>query len=117
MPLNGPNQVFGTLPRRTCKEQEKHRKARLVPITEKALRLQGAGIRDPLAHHVRLIKKALREADQFDILHFHLDHLHFPLVRRTQSFCATTLHGRLDIPDRQSRGLPVRKFANDCILF
>jgi glycosyltransferase involved in cell wall biosynthesis len=74
-------------------------KARLVPITEKALRLEGARIRDPLAHHIRLIENVFREADQFDILHFHLDHLHFPLVRRTQSVCATTLHGRLDISD------------------
>ena len=74
-------------------------KARLVPVTEQALRLQGARIRDPIAHHVRLIELALREADQFDIFHFHLDHLHFPLVRRTPSVCVTTLHGRLDIPD------------------
>jgi hypothetical protein len=29
-------------------------KARLVPVTEQALRLQGARIRDPIAHHVRL---------------------------------------------------------------
>jgi glycosyltransferase involved in cell wall biosynthesis len=74
-------------------------KARLVPVTEQALRLQGARIRDPIAHHVRLIELALSEADQFDVFHFHLDHLHFPLVRRTPSVCVTTLHGRLDIPD------------------
>ena len=74
-------------------------KARLVPVTEQALRLQGGRIRDPIAHHVRLIELALREPDQFDIFHFHLDHLHFPLVRRTRSVCLTTLHGRLDIPD------------------
>jgi glycosyltransferase involved in cell wall biosynthesis len=74
-------------------------KARLVPITEQALRLQGSRIQDPLAHHIRLVELALREADQFDILHFHLDHLHFPLVRRSQSVAVTTLHGRLDIPD------------------
>jgi len=74
-------------------------KAQLVPITEKALRLQGSRIRDPLAHHIRLLELVIREADQFDILHFHLDHLHFPLVRRSQSVCVTTLHGRLDIPD------------------
>ena len=73
--------------------------ARLVPITEEALRLQGDRIRDPLAHHLRLLEVALREAQQFDILHFHLDHLHFPLVRRSQSVSVTTLHGRLDIPD------------------
>jgi hypothetical protein len=42
-------------------------KARLVPVTEQALRLQGARVRDPIAHHVRLIEVVLREADQFDI--------------------------------------------------
>jgi glycosyltransferase involved in cell wall biosynthesis len=73
--------------------------ARLIPITERALRLEGSRIRDPLAHHIRLVERVLREADQFDILHFHLDHLHFPLARRSQSVCVTTLHGRLDIPD------------------
>jgi glycosyltransferase involved in cell wall biosynthesis len=74
-------------------------KARLVPVTEQALRLEGERILDPIAHHVRLIELALRDADQFEILHFHLDHLHFPLVRRTPTPCLTTLHGRLDIPD------------------
>ena len=73
--------------------------ARLVPITEEALRLQGDRIRDPLTHHLLLLEVALREAQQFDIMHFHLDHLHFPLVRRSQSVSVTTLHGRLDIPD------------------
>ena len=74
-------------------------RARLVPITERALRLDGSRVKDPLAHHVRLIERALRKAGEFDILHFHLDHLHFPLVRRTGSLSVTTLHGRLDIPD------------------
>jgi glycosyltransferase involved in cell wall biosynthesis len=74
-------------------------KARLVPITERALRLDDTRVKDPLAHHLRLIERALREAGKFDILHFHLDHLHFPLVRRTGSVSLTTLHGRLDIPD------------------
>src|SRR6202035_3975033 len=54
--------------------------ARLVPITEEALRLQGARVRDPIAHHIRLVESALSRAEQFDILHFHLDHLHFPLI-------------------------------------
>jgi glycosyltransferase involved in cell wall biosynthesis len=74
-------------------------KAYLVPINEEGLRLQGARVQDPIAHHLRLIESVLRQADGFDILHFHLDHLHFPLIRRTQSACVTTLHGRLDIPD------------------
>ena len=35
----------------------------------------------------------------FDIVHYHLDYVHFPLSRRTGATTVTTLHGRLDIPD------------------
>ena len=34
-------------------------------------------------------------ADEFDILHFHLDFLHFPTFRHLAGSAVTTLHGRL----------------------
>jgi hypothetical protein len=40
-------------------------------------------------------------ADEFDIIHFHTDHLHFPLFARHWGKTLTTLHGRLDLPDLQ----------------
>src|SRR5690606_23175690 len=40
-----------------------------------------------------------QRADEFDVIHFHVDYLHFPLSRRVQKPQLTTLHGRLDIPD------------------
>jgi glycosyltransferase involved in cell wall biosynthesis len=40
-----------------------------------------------------------QEAPQFDIVHFHIDYLHFPVTRRLRLAALTTLHGRLDIPD------------------
>jgi glycosyltransferase involved in cell wall biosynthesis len=38
-------------------------------------------------------------ADQFDVIHFHCDYMHFPLSRRLGVPHLTTLHGRLDAPD------------------
>jgi len=40
-----------------------------------------------------------RQAPTFDLLHFHIDYLHFPLSVRQRIPHVTTLHGRLDIPD------------------
>jgi glycosyltransferase involved in cell wall biosynthesis len=73
--------------------------AQLRPMCDRALRLQGREIIDPLAHHVRLIELVAQEASEFDMMHFHIDYLHFPLTRRLRIPALTTLHGRLDIPD------------------
>jgi glycosyltransferase involved in cell wall biosynthesis len=73
--------------------------ARLLPACRRALRLEGAKVIDPLAHHVRLIEMVAREAYTFDIVHFHIDYLHFPVTRRQKITAVTTMHGRLDIPD------------------
>jgi glycosyltransferase involved in cell wall biosynthesis len=40
-----------------------------------------------------------RRASEFDVLHFHVDLLHFPIFRELGSRTVTTLHGRLDLPD------------------
>ena len=53
----------------------------------------------PLAHHLNLIETVAQEADEFDIMHFHLDYLPFSIIRRLEVPAVTTLHGRLDIPD------------------
>jgi glycosyltransferase involved in cell wall biosynthesis len=73
--------------------------ARLVPVGERALRLQGKQVTDPISHHVRLVERVFRQAGDFDVLHFHTDYLHFPLARRSTTPTLTTLHGRLDLPD------------------
>lgn len=73
--------------------------ARLVPVCDRALRLHRAALTDPIARHVYLVERVAREADAFDVLHFHLDYLHFPAIRRLKTPAVTTLHGRLDIPD------------------
>jgi glycosyltransferase involved in cell wall biosynthesis len=72
--------------------------ARLVPACQKALRLDPNCV-DQLAHHVLMLDQVFSEREQFDLVHFHIDHLHFPLSRLTQIPQVTTLHGRLDLAD------------------
>lgn len=73
-------------------------RAELVPICPRALRLD-AGCIDRLAHHVLMMEQVLARASQFDVIHWHIDYMHFPLSRRCQLPSVTTLHGRLDLPD------------------
>ncbi len=72
--------------------------ARLVPACPRALRLDSQ-CKDPLAHHVIMMEHVFSESANFDLIHCHVDYIHFPLARRTDAPCLTTLHGRLDIPD------------------
>jgi len=74
-------------------------RANLVPVTERALRLDRGHVIDPIAHHVRMLEMVFQQAHEFDVVHFHTDYLHFPLVKRLPLTTLTTLHGRLDIPD------------------
>jgi glycosyltransferase involved in cell wall biosynthesis len=58
-----------------------------------------AECRDPAAWHVAMLHDVVERADDFDLIHFHLDHAHFPLVRALGLPALTTLHGRLDLPE------------------
>ena len=72
--------------------------ARLVPGCDSALRLSQRP-RDPVASHLVMLDRLRRRAGEFDILHFHIDCLQFPLFRDMADRTLTTLHGRLDMPD------------------
>jgi glycosyltransferase involved in cell wall biosynthesis len=72
--------------------------AKLIGCADVALRLNPA-IQDHMPYHVIMLDEIRRRADQFDILHFHIDLVHFPLVRPLANQVVTTLHGRLDLPD------------------
>lgn len=72
--------------------------AELVPCTKQALRLDPK-VKDPLLHQVIEIDQVRRRAHEFDVLHFHMDYLHFPLFRASGRDTVTTMHGRLDLPD------------------
>ena len=73
-------------------------KARLIAPCPKALRLDKDCV-DRVSHHILMLELVFKVAACFDIIHFHIDYLHFPLVRRYLQPAVTTLHGRLDIPD------------------
>ncbi len=74
--------------------------ARLVPCCGEALRLNPS-VRDWIPHHVLMLEQVRRRAHEFDVLHFHVDLLHFSLFRPLAERTVTTLHGRLDLPDLQ----------------
>jgi glycosyltransferase involved in cell wall biosynthesis len=74
--------------------------AKLVPCSERALRLDSR-VTDPLAHHCLQLEEVFSRANEFDIVHFHIDYFHFPLFRRHAVPHVTTLHGRLDLFDLQ----------------
>ena len=85
--------------------------ARLISPCGRALRLDSR-CQDSLAYHIVMLDEVFRYADDFDIVHFHIDYLHFPVSRRTRVPNITTLHGRLDLPElievyRQFREMPV----------
>ena len=46
-----------------------------------------------------MIDKVRERAEDFDILHFHIDLFHFPLFRSLGARTLTTLHGRQDLGD------------------
>ncbi len=73
-------------------------KARLVAGCPQAL-WRDPQCRETLPHHVRLMELVFRDRDRFDILHFHCDFLHFPILRRYPCPNVTTLHGLVHPPD------------------
>jgi glycosyltransferase involved in cell wall biosynthesis len=79
---------------------DSHTSARLVAPWPRALRLDGA-VRDPNALHMMMLEQVYRRASDFDFLHFHLDYYPFSLFSRQRTPFATTLHGRLDLPEHQ----------------
>ena len=72
--------------------------ARLVRCVPMALRLD-ANVRDPIPYYMLMLDRVRELADEFDILHFHIDQFHFPLFRPIAHRTVTTLHGRQDLHD------------------
>jgi glycosyltransferase involved in cell wall biosynthesis len=72
--------------------------ARLVACAPRALRLDPA-VQHPLAPLALMLEKVRQHAGEFDILHFHVDHVHLPLFRPLARRTITTVHGRLDSPE------------------
>src|SRR5436190_20937609 len=73
------------------------RRAKLVPVWPRALRL-GRPRSDPVAAMTALLEAVANRADEFDVIHVHVDWLHLPLLSRLGVPFVTTPHGRLDLP-------------------
>jgi glycosyltransferase involved in cell wall biosynthesis len=72
--------------------------ATLVPCCRQALWHDPTCL-ESIAHHVRQLELVFRRARAFDVLHFHTDFVHFPLLRRVRVPAVTTLHGALNQRD------------------
>ena len=73
--------------------------AQLAPVRDQAIRLDPSRLKSDLAAHMRQLVEVRRRADEFDILHFHTDMVHFPFFENLAHRTLTTLHGRLDMKD------------------
>lgn len=74
--------------------------AKLVSCVPTALRLDPK-VCDVIPYYMLMLDRVRRQSDKFDILHFHIDHLHFPLFRDLAARVLTTLHGRQDLHDNK----------------
>jgi len=91
--------------------------AELHSIVPEALRFDES-IKDSHIFHLLQFDEVRERAHEFDVIHFHTDYLHFPLVRELElPNTVTTLHGRLDLPGypamfARHRDLPVVSISN-----
>ena len=74
--------------------------AELAAVWPTALRFD-PGLRDAFAPHLLMIEQVCRRADEFDVLHCHLDYWPFSVLSRQDTPFLTTMHGRLDLPELQ----------------
>ena len=72
--------------------------AKLEAPCHQALRLN-TGIFNREAPLISMMEQVFSSAEQFDVIHSHLDFLAFSLSRRSPVPVVTTLHGRLDLPE------------------
>ena len=76
--------------------------AKLIPVRNQPMRLDPAPLKSDVAAHLTMLHEVRRRAWQFDVLHFHIDLLHFPVFEHHAHRTVTTLHGRLDLTDLEA---------------
>ena len=85
--------------------------ARLVPCVPRSLRTD-PDCTDQFSPHVVMLGRVVRRAAEFDLIHYHVDYLHYPSSRVMGTPHVTTLHGRLNLAElqplyREYRDIPV----------
>ncbi|BCT92329.1 glycosyl transferase [Lysobacter helvus] len=74
-------------------------RATLHASRDQAIRLDPAPLKSDLASHMSMLHELRERMDDFDVLHFHTDMIHFPFFEQFADRTLTTLHGRLDLKD------------------
>lgn len=69
--------------------------AHLLPMCEKALRLDGR-VKDALAFHCVMVEELFRRQHEFDLVHAHIDYAPFQRFRQMTLASLTTMHARVD---------------------
>jgi len=72
--------------------------AKLHSVVSQAIRLDPNNP-DPTAFHILMLEELSRCSPEFDIIHYHIDVIHFLMSRNLLTPHITTMHGRLDLPD------------------
>ena len=78
---------------------ESSTEGRLVAMRDHSLRLDALPLKSDVAAHLAMLYEVREVCQRFDILHFHLDMLHFPMFERVAHRSVTTLHSRADLKD------------------
>jgi glycosyltransferase involved in cell wall biosynthesis len=92
-------------------------RAALAPCCPRALRLDPS-VNDIIPHFMMMIDKVREQAEEFDLIHFHIDLFQFPLFCSLAARTLTTLHGRQDLGDLKPfyshfSAMPLVSISND----
>jgi glycosyltransferase involved in cell wall biosynthesis len=71
--------------------------ARLIPIVPGALWRADPPSNDFVAYQGQIYRSILREINDFDVVHSHLDHHGFPLAQIAERTVVTTIHGSVEV--------------------
>ncbi len=74
-------------------------RARLAAVRDQAIRLDPHPLKSDAAAHLTMLHEVRRRANEFDIIHFHVEPMHLPLFEAIAGRTVTTMHGRLDLKD------------------
>ena len=97
---------------------EARTRATLVPTRDRAIRLDPYPLKSDLAAHLAMLQEVRERADDFEVIHFHTDMIHFPFFEDRAAQTLTTVHGRLDMKDlagayRRWRRYPLVSISED----
>jgi glycosyltransferase involved in cell wall biosynthesis len=73
--------------------------AQLFPARDRSIRLDPCTLKSDVAAHLAMLHDVRRHFGDFDVLHFHIEPLQYPVFEGRSQRTLTTLHGRMDLKD------------------